>query len=309
MAERGAASGAALRPLLPVPVRGGGLFAERTLRELARGLESALSDEESARRPGLLQSLDARGKVVWFLALLLATAFARQIPTLAALCLLAHALAVAGRLPLAAFARRVWVFVPFFALVVALPAVLNVITPGRLLVELVDLGRPLAWGFFYLPQHVGISEQGLRAAATLVLRVGTSVALAVLLVSTTRWATLLHALEALRLPRTLVLVLSMTYRYAILLLRSANAMFLARRSRCVGPLPGGEQRRWVAGAAGSLLGKSYHLSNEVYLAMLSRGFRGEVRLAERCRWRRRDWLAGATALALATLALWLDVAA
>ena len=30
----------------------------------------------------------------------------------------------------------------------------------------------------------------------------------------------------------------------------------------------------VASAGGALLGKSYHLSSEVYLAMLSRGFRG-----------------------------------
>ncbi|MHB1417019.1 MAG: cobalt ECF transporter T component CbiQ, partial [Chloroflexota bacterium] len=266
-------SGSAAAPhegpaLTPIKAGSGNRFLEKTLRELTHGLESTLVAEETARLPGLLQRLDPRGKVVWFLALLLTVGFVRHIPTLLALCLLVHLLAVGSRLSLASFARRVWVFVPFFAVVVALPAIFNFITPGRLLVEVADLGQPFAWGLFALPQHVGISEQGLRGAVTLVLRVATSVSLAVTLVMTTPWTTLLASLEALHLPRTLVLILGMTYRYIVLFLRTADAMFLARRSRTVGHLSGAEQRRWLAGVGGSLLGKSYHLSNEVYLAML-----------------------------------------
>ncbi|MHB1006772.1 MAG: cobalt ECF transporter T component CbiQ [Chloroflexota bacterium] len=281
-------------------------FVGRTLREVTHGLEATLSADDTARLPGLLQALDPRGKVLWFLGLLVATSFLRQLPVLLGMCLAVHAVATLGRLRAGFFLRRVWVFVPFFALVVALPAIFNVITPGRLVVELVDLGAPWQWGIFSLPQHIGLSEQGLRSAATLVLRVGTSVALAVLLVSTTRWATLLRALEALRLPSSLVLILSMTYRYVVLFLRTADAMFLARESRRVGRLSGPAQRHWVASAGGALLGKSFHLSGEVYLAMLSRGFRGEVRLVEQFKWRRIDWLAGAGTVALVAIALVAD---
>ncbi|MHB1134727.1 MAG: cobalt ECF transporter T component CbiQ [Chloroflexota bacterium] len=284
----------------------GGSFAERTLRGLTAGLEGALDAEDTAHLPGLLQSLDPRAKVLSLMALLLAASLARQLPTLLGLCLAAHALAPMGRLPLGAYLRRVWSFVPLFAGVVALPAVFNFITPGRLVLPLFDLGAPVGWWIFSLPQQVGLSEQGLRAAATLVLRVGTSVALATTLVMTTRWPVLLAALEALRLPRTLVLLLGMTYRYIILLLRAASAMFLARQSRRVGPLPGAEQRRWVAGSAAALLGRSYQMSGEVYLAMLSRGFRGEARPGWQFRWRTRDWLALAATVALAGVALLVD---
>ncbi|MCL5110391.1 MAG: cobalt ECF transporter T component CbiQ [Chloroflexi bacterium] len=295
-----------VEPLRPLPGGGGGFFLERTLRELTHGLEATLDAEETARLPGLLQRLDPRAKMAALLALLLAGAFAHRLEVLVGLCLVANALALLGRLPLTSFLRRVWTVAPLFAAVIALPAVCNVITPGHLVVEIADLGTAHSWWIFSLPQHVGISEQGLRTAATLILRVGTSVALAVLLVTTTRWARLLHALEMLHLPKTVVLILAMTYRYTVLLLRSADAMFLARQSRRVGPLSGPEQRRWVAGASGALLGKSYQLSNEVYLAMLSRGFRGEVRLAETLAWRGHDWLAVAFALALAVLALGVD---
>lgn len=292
--------------LVPAPARGGSHSLERTLREVSHGLERTLSADETARLPGLLQRLDPRGKVVAFVALLLAASLVRQLPVLLGLCLLAHALPVLGRLPFGYFLRRVWVFVPLFSIIVAAPATLNAITPGPLVLELVDLGEPWRWGPFSLPATLGISERGLRAATTLVLRVATSVSLAVVLISTTPWVVLLKGLEALRLPRAFLLVLGMTYRYCVLFLRAVDAMFLARQSRHVGPLAAGQQRRLLAASGGALLGKTYHLANEVYLAMISRGFRGEFAFSARLTWRERDWLALAAALMVAAGALLLD---
>ena len=72
-------------------------------------------------------------------------------------------------------------------------------------------------------------------------------------------------------------MLAMTHRYVFLLVETANQMHESRQSRMVGRLPGAERRRMTARIAGVLLSKSMELSNDVYLAMQSRGFRGEVR--------------------------------
>jgi cobalt/nickel transport system permease protein len=97
----------------------------------------------------------------------------------------------------------------------------------------------------------------------------------------------------------------MTYRYIYVLLHAANNMFLARQSRVVGRVSGAEQRRWLTASMGVLLSKSYTLSDEVYLAMQSRGFRGEARVMEAITWHARDgvWLGVFIAVALG--ALWL----
>ena len=58
----------------------------------------------------------------------------------------------------------------------------------------------------------------------------------------------------------------------------------------MGRLPGGEQRRMTARTAGVLLSKSIDLSNDVYLAMQSRGFRGEVRILSDFRMRSWDYV-------------------
>jgi cobalt/nickel transport system permease protein len=103
------------------------------------------------------------------------------------------------------------------------------------------------------------------------------VSLAVLLVVTTPWADVLKSLKALRVPHVFILVLSMTYRYIFLFLHTANGILLARKSRVVGRASGKEQRRWITGTMGNLMSRAFKMSNDVYAAMLARGFTGEAR--------------------------------
>jgi energy-coupling factor transporter transmembrane protein EcfT len=57
-------------------------------------------------------------------------------------------------------------------------------------------------------------------------------------------------------------------------------------------------------SAGVLLSKSLQLSGDVYLAMRSRGFRGEVYLLDEFRTGWFDWLMLALFAAVAILAFW-----
>ena len=120
-----------------------------------------------------------------------------------------------------------------------------------------------------------------------------------LLVLTTPWADLLKSLQALRVPQVFVLVLAMTYRYIFLFLHLANGMFEARKSRVVARTSGGEQRRWIAGSMGDLLNRSVKMSNDVYAAMVARGFTGAIRSFHDYRMRRPDWLSLAAAFGVA----------
>lgn len=238
---------------------------EKTVQDITGTLESTVFAEEMAALPGLWQRVDPRSKIVGAVALILAASLAHNLLTLAILYALALLIAAAGRIPLAFFVKRVWLFLPFFTAMLALPAIFSFVTPGRPVLLLSS--QP----------EIAITEQGLRTAAFLLLRVACSVSFAVILILTTRWGRLLTALRALHVPQVFVLIMGMTYRYIFLLLHTTNDMFLARRSRLVGRVAGQGQRLWIANSMGALLGKSYHLSDEVYLAMVSRGFRGEAK--------------------------------
>jgi len=272
-------------------------FFEKTFSNLTDVLEQTLFAEEIARERGLLQALDPRVKLIGALAWLIAISLSRSLPVIAALYLLTLPVAAASRVPMGYYIKRVWVFMPFFTGIIALPALFSPFSPGAPLITLIDLESPHL--------YLAITIPGVVTAAFLLLRVAASVSIAVLLILTTRWEALLKALRILGVPPALVLVLGMTYRYIYLLLHAANHMFLARQSRVVGRISRAEDRHWLAGAIGTLFVRSYALSDEVYLAMQSRGFRGEAQLMDALAWRGTDWLWLASFLIVATVAVWL----
>jgi cobalt/nickel transport system permease protein len=277
------------------PARG---FFERTLDDITGALEQTMFAEELAQREGLLQSLDPRAKLIGMLALLLAVSISHNLLIIFVLYLLTLPVAYASRVPMGFFLKRVWVFMPFFTGIVALPALFNVFTPGVPLITLIDLTSPRIF--------LAITQPGVITAAFLLLRVGASVSMAVLLILTTRWTTLLKALRVLHVPQAFVLILGMTYRYIYLLLHVTSNMFLARKSRVVGRVSRGEEREWLAASMGTLFSKSYSLSDDVYLAMQSRGFRGEALVMASLIWRRADWVWLAVFLSVALASVWLS---
>ena len=272
-------------------------FFERTLGDITGVLEQTLFAEEIARQDGLLQSLDPRAKVIGALALLIAISASHNLFVIVALYALTLPIAAASKVPMGFYFKRVWVFMPFFTGLVALPALFSPFTPGAPLVTLIDLASPRL--------YLAITLPGVVTAAFLLLRVGASVSVAVLVILTTRWATLLKALRVLRVPQAFVLILGMTFRYIYVLIHAANNMFLARKSRLVGRVSGAEERHWLTASLGTLFVKSYDLSDQVYLAMQSRGFRGEAQVIDALVWRGVDWLWLAAFLTIAAAAIWI----
>jgi cobalt/nickel transport system permease protein len=262
-------------------------FIERTLASLLRASEYASAAEHSAEARGLLQRVDPRVKVVGLILLVIVVAASRHLVVIGALFAFALALALSSRISVGKLASWVWSPVLIFTGAIALPAI--VLTPGHAVAALGGLA---------------ITAQGLRSAAYLLSRAETAATLSALLVLTTPWPWVLKALRVLKCPTVLVAILGMTYRYVFEILRTALDMFESRRSRTVGSLSPAENRRLAASAVGVLLSKSVHLSDDVHLAMQSRGFRGEVHVLPDFRARAADWCWLAGFVFLAAAALW-----
>jgi len=265
-------------------------FVEKSVQSLAGVFEQTLYAEEMAETDGLLQPLDPRVKVVGLLLLVIATTTARTLWVMLALFVLAVVLATLSHVSIRHLATRVWLGVLFFTGVIALPAIF--VIPGEVWFRLPLLDWP-------------VTVQGVRAALNLLVRVETATTLSVLLILTTPWMHVLKALRVLRVPVVFVVILGMTYRYIFVLLQTAADMFEARRSRLIGELDGPDQRRLASASVGVLLGKSLQLSSEVYMAMLARGYRGEVYLVDDFQMQRRDRVALTAFITVAAIAIWL----
>jgi len=268
--------------------RGG--FIEHTLEGLHAAMERALYAENSAGSAGLLQRLDPRVKVAGLFGFILVAAAAGRLWVVAAVLLAGTLLAAFSGISVWMVLKRIWLVTLPFSAALALPAMF--MTNGTVIYRIPLVG----WT---------VSVQGLSAAAMLVLRAETTATLALVLVFTTPWTHVLKALRMFGVPVVLVVILGMTCRYILLLLETAHEMFESRKSRTIGALTRGEQRKIAVLSTGALLNRTLHLSNEVYLAMQSRGFRGEVFILDDFRMANRDWFASVMFAGMAAGLVWM----
>ena len=278
-------------PAPPPAGRSGVSFLSRFVVGVGHFLQEAFAGEAMSARPGLLQGLDPRAKLIGLIALVVTAALTTDLAGLLVLLAAGIALVVLSRLDIGGFALRAWLIVPGFTLLIALPATTSWVTPGP---EVVPL-----WG------SGSITTTGLLVAARLVVRVSAAVTFGVLLAVTTRWDVLMRALRVLYVPRTFVFILTATYRYVFQLLRLVEDLVTARLARSVGPVSRRDDRRFIAAAVGTLFVRSQALGEEVHLAMVARGYAGEVVTLEQPRFRTRDafWLVAVAALIVVVVLL------
>jgi cobalt/nickel transport system permease protein len=111
-----------------------------------------------------------------------------------------------------------------------------------------------------------------------------SVQAAILLSATTSFPDLLVAMRAVHIPRLLVAILAMMWRYLFVLSDEALRLMRARESRSASDglngRPGGSlawRGKVTGGMAGSLFVRSLERGERIHAAMNARGYNGEVR--------------------------------
>jgi cobalt/nickel transport system permease protein len=272
--------------------RGGGRsLARKTADSIARAVTDVLQNEELAARPGLLQRLDPRIKLLTLVLFAVTASLVHSVWVLIALIGVTIVLAAASRVGVGSFERKVWLSAGLLAFLVAAPSAMHIFTPGPVVVPL----GPLS-----------LTEPGLMGVATLVTRVVASAGFALLVVWTMRWSDLLKALSAMRLPDVVVATLAMTQKQILTLLRTVEQIHLARESRTLTRGSARADRAWVTERMAFVVRKSMKTADDVYDAMLSRGFTGAMPSLVRLRLRRRDWAWSAASVALCAAILYVD---
>jgi cobalt/nickel transport system permease protein len=93
----------------------------------------------------------------------------------------------------------------------------------------------------------------------------------------------------------------MAYRYIFLLMDMVREMYVAKKARTIKSRSMFEEQKWVGGRMGYTLIRSIDLSEKVHMAMLSRGFNGDVKVMQQFKMKNRDYLAVAVAISLSVL--------
>jgi cobalt/nickel transport system permease protein len=144
---------------------------------------------------------------------------------------------------------------------------------------------PALLSFDIGPWTLTLTQPGLVRFVSVALKSWLSVQVAIVLAATTAFPDLLAAMRALRLPRLLVAVVGLMWRYLFVLVDEVFRIMRARDARSGAPAEragriGGSipwRAKVTGGMAGNLMLRSFDRSERIYAAMASRGYDGEVR--------------------------------
>ncbi|MCI0519038.1 MAG: cobalt ECF transporter T component CbiQ [Chloroflexi bacterium] len=248
-------------------------------------------------RSSPVHRLDARVKLTLALAFILTVSLTPSSAWPVAVLLLAFVLAagIASRLGAGYLLRRSALALPF--MLAALPVMFTL--PGE----------PLILGGW----RTAATLPGLERFAAITLKSWISVQAAILLAASTSFPDLLSAMRALRLPRLLIAIFALMWRYLFVLADEAMRLMRARAARSgeaeAAGLKAGGGLAWRAGVAGGMAGslflRAFERSDRIYTAMLSRGYDGEIRSLPLPPVQPAHWLALVAGLSLFSLLLFI----
>ena len=132
--------------------------------------------------------------------------------------------------------------------------------------------------FFTHLKFLEINTRGLFLAARVYLKAVSIVLLTVPMFGTNRFDISIKALEHLKIPNSMIQMILFSYRYIFVFLSELKRMSLAMKIRKFSPSTNFHTLRTYGNFLGTLLVRSFERTEEVYHAMLSRGYTGILKI-------------------------------
>ena len=220
--------------------------------------------------------------VLAFISVSVSTPITRW-PAFVAFFLLLVAAALASKIPLLLLFKRALIEIPFIFFAILMPF--------------------FGTGEKFEIAGIELYREGLLAGTSIVVKGTLCVLAAVILSTTTTAREILRGLERLKLPAVMVQIASFMLRYVNVISDEMERMKVARESRGF-VATGIKHWKVLATSAAALFIRSYERGERVHLAMLSRGFDGNLPSLDNNKATQRQW---ATALSLPGLALSLSL--
>lgn len=178
-----------------------------------------------------------------------------------------------SKIPLAYILKRSVVIVPFVLMM-------------AIFIPFLKKGR-IAGGYSFGTLRLTVTYDGLMVLWNVLIKAYLSILCTILLMSSVKISDLLKALEKLRCPKLITMIVSFMYRYIFIFQDELIIMQQAKAARSVGG------RRWfqiktLANMIGMLFVRAYERGESVYLAMCSRGFDGKIRTLDDFKLKRGD---------------------
>lgn len=226
----------------------------------------------------LIHKIDPRIKLICAFAFILVVVTAKHFFLLAGLAIVFIVLILLSHLPLKHVMLRMLVVLPFIGAM-------------TLFIPFTKPGAPILMINLFLFE-ITATDAGIYFALLLMIRGLLAIGAVIILTSTTKFNDLLKALQDLWVPKIFTALAAFAYRYIFLFVDEMMRMRRAQKARTVNKISWLRRLKMTAQIIGSLFIRTYELGERVYLAMVARGYTGEIRTLTKQHILPKDWALG-----------------
>lgn len=253
-------------------------FLHRTLKAVATTVKTIYIHSESGAKDTVLYRINPLVKFFSFIFFIVSISLAHTIESQLLASVFILSFYFFARISYQLVYKKILVLSLVFGLLIFLPAMLNVITPGKIIFPIATFDSNSKFWIYHIPQTIGITSEGVDVVALLFLRVLNSIALALLYVYSSSFSQITKGMKVFFIPDTFVMIMTLAYKYIFILSKTIEETYLALKSRLVGSVKSESIRKIISGRVFFIFRKSKSQYEHTYSAMVSRGYTGKIRV-------------------------------
>lgn len=266
-------------------------FLDKTIMNSARTVKAVYLQEENATKENFIHLIHPKVKFISliYIAVIisLVSNLSAQLLTTAFIMLLF----LLAQLKIIQVYRKIFFLSFVFGFLVVLPASVNLISPGKIIFNIVSFNRPYNFWIYHIPQNIGFTQEGLQVVFLMFLRVLNSISFAMFIVFTTSFPAFIKSFKLIGVPDTFLMVISLAYKYIFILSRTIEETYLALKSRLTGNVKNSNLRKIISGRIFFIFKRSISNYENTYYAMVSRGYTGNIKLGLSAVFTIKDYIA------------------
>ena len=266
-------------------------FLDKTIMSSAHAVKAIYLQAENATRKNLIHNIHPHIKLISliYLAVIISVVsnLVAQILTSAFILLLF----IFAKLKISQVYRKIFLLAFIFGFIVVFPASLNLITPGKIIANLITFNRPSHFWIYNIPQNIGFTAEGFQVVSLVFFRVLNSISFAMLVIYTTSFPSFIKSFKIIGVPDTFLMIISLAYKFIFILSRTIEETYFALKSRLLCNIKSSNIRKLIGGRIFFIFKKSMIIYENTYYAMVSRGYQGKVILHSQQQFTFKDLIA------------------
>lgn len=251
---------------------------EKSIKSISNSIKSIYLQADFAVKKSFIYTIHPHIKVLSLLYLAVIISISNNIIGLLILTVFIIILYFISKLNILHVYKKIFFISFIFGFLIILPASLNIITKGEIWFTIVTLDSPYHFWIYHIPKEIGVTKEGCNVVIRFFLRVFNSVSFAFLIIYTTPFPKLIKSFKIIGIPDTFLLILSLTFTYIIILAKTIEDAYFALKSRMMRNIKNKKIRMFIADRIYFIFKKSRSNYENTYLAMVSKGYTGKIKL-------------------------------